>query len=106
MSYIKGLLEIVLAKPPRYCFVISKLEIIYQQELMKAFITYTPVGCFRPFKNFASDLNDNLICRKFKPEHAKIIIGLDVFEQTLDLKNKKQVLIYLNYVKSCQELLV
>lgn len=64
-------------------------------------VHYTPVGCYGPFKNFASELNDEIICRKFKPDHARMIIGIDMLEKALDFKSKEQTQAYLAFVKSC-----
>lgn len=101
----KGFFEVSHAQTPRYCFVIEKLEITYQQLLMRTKIHYTPVGCYRPFKKLVSELNDEIICRKFKPDHARIIIGIDTLEKNLDFNNQEQVQVYLNYVQSSSDLL-
>jgi len=54
--YIKEFLEIATAQTPRYHFVIEKFELANQDTSIKTRINYTPVGCYRPFKNFASQL--------------------------------------------------
>lgn len=100
-AYLKGFLEIVNTQTPRYCFVIEKIDIVYQNTIMKTKIDYTPVGCYRPFRNFASELNDEIICRKFKPDHARIIISIDTLEKTLNLENTDHLQLYLNFVKTC-----
>ena len=100
-DYIKGLWELSHIQTPRYCFVVEKFDITYQGVLMKTKVNYTPVGCYRPFKNFASELNDEIICRKFKPDHARMIIGIDTLEKTLDFNCSEQVQKYLDYVKAC-----
>lgn len=100
-DYCKGFLEIVSIQTPRYCFVVEKFDITYQSVSMRTKVNYTPVGCYRPFKNFASELNDEIICRKFKPDHARMIIGIDTLEKTLDFNNKEQTQVYLAFVTSC-----
>ena len=99
--YIKGFLEITAAQTPRYHFVIEKFELTHQDTSIKTKINYTPVGCYRPFKNFASQLNDELVCRKFKPDHARMIIGIDTLEKTLDFNSKEQTKTYMEYVTAC-----
>lgn len=99
--YIKGFLEIATTHTPRYHFVIEKFELTHQDTAIKTRINYTPVGCYRPFKNFASQLNDELVCKKFKPEHARMIIGIDTLEKTLDFNNKEQTKLYMEYVTGC-----
>jgi hypothetical protein len=42
-----------------------------------------------------------MVCRKFKPDHARMIIGLDTLEKTLDLTSKEQMKIYMEYVAAC-----
>lgn len=66
-------------------------------------VHYTPVGCYRPFKNFISELNDKFVCRKFKPEHAKMIIGIDALENNLNFTREEQAKIYLSFVQSCMK---
>ena len=99
--YIKGFLEIATAQTPRYHFVIEKFELTHQDTSIKTRINYTPVGCYRPFKNFTSQPNDALVYRKFKPDHARMIIGIDILEKTLDFNNKEQTKIYMEYVTAC-----
>ena len=101
LDYIKGFLEIASIQTPRYCFVVEKFDITYQSVSMKTKVNYTPVGCYRPLKNLASELNDEMICRKFKPDHARMIIGIDTLEKTLDFNCKEQTQVYLTFVKSC-----
>ncbi len=100
-NYVQGFLEIASSQTPRYHFVIEKFEIAYQGISIKTKINYTPVGCYRPFKNIAADLNDELVCRKFKPDHACMIIGIDTLEKTLDFNCKEQTKLYMEYVASC-----
>jgi hypothetical protein len=102
-NYVQGFLEIAGKQTPRYHFVIEKFDIIHQDVSIKTKINYTPVGCYRPFKNLAADLNDELVCRKFKPEHARMIIGLDTLEKTLDFTRKEQTKIYMKYVAACMQ---
>ena len=99
--YIKGFLEIATTQTPRYHFVIEKFELTHQDTSIKTRINYTPVGCYRPFKNFVSQLNDELVCKKFKPDHARMIIGIDTLEKILDFNNKEQTKIYMEYVAAC-----
>ena len=98
---VKGFLEIASIQTPRYCFVVEKFDITYQNLAMKTKVNYTPVGFYRPFKNLASELNDETICRKFKPDHARMIIGIDTLEKTLDFNNQAQTEVYLNFIKAC-----
>src|ERR1700722_17887032 len=100
-DYVKGFLEVSRIQTPRYSFVVEKFDITYQGVSIKTKINYTPVGCYRPFKNLASELNDELICRKFKPDHARMIIGIDILEKTLDFNCKEQTKIYMEYVTAC-----
>ena len=100
-NYVQGFLEVASKQTPRYHFVIEKFDLVYQDVFIKTKINYTPVGCYRPFKNFASDLNDELVCRKFKPDHARMIIGIDTLEKTLDFNCKEQTKVYMEYVASC-----
>ena len=72
---------------------------------MKAEITYTPVGCHRPFINYASDLNNSGIFKKFKPDHFRIIIGIHTLECCLDLNKEEHIAIYLNFIESCVKLI-
>jgi hypothetical protein len=102
-NHARGFLEIASIQTPRYSFVIEKLDILYQGTALKTKVHYTPVGCYRPFKNFVSELNDKLVCRKFKPEHARMIIGIDTLENTLDFTKEEQTKTYLTFVKSCIE---
>lgn len=102
LDYFKGLIEILVSDTPRYCFTIQKLDITYQNGLMRSRADYTPVGCYRQFKNFISELDDETVCRKFKPIHARMIIGIDVLEKNLDFNNKDQVLLYLKYIQECK----
>ena len=101
-DYIQGFLEVARIQTPRYSFVVEKFDITYQGVSIKTKINYTPVGCYRPFKNVASELNDEIICRKFKPDHARMIIGIDTLEQTLDFNCKEQTKIYLAFVTACE----
>lgn len=101
--YTQGFLEIALAQTPRYHFVIEKFKIAYQGAAIKTKINYTPVGCYRPYKNLASELNDELVCRKFKPDHARMIIGVDTLERALDFNCKEQTKIYMEYVTACMQ---
>ena len=101
--YIQGFFEIAVAKTPRYHFVIEKFEITYQSTTIKTRVHYTPIGCYRPFKNFPSEINDELVCRKFKPDHARMIIGIDTLEKNLDFKCKKQTKIYMTFVTACMQ---
>lgn len=100
-DYIKGFVEIANIQTERYRFIIQSLDLAYQGEAIKTQVRYIPIGCYRIFKNFISELNDETVCRKFKPDHARIIISIDTLEKTLDFKNEKQVQIYLNHIKSC-----
>ena len=100
-DYIQGFLEVSRIQTPRYSFVIEKFDITYQGVSIKTKINYTQVGCYRPFNNFASELNDEIVCRKFKPDHARMIIGIDTLEKTLDFNSKEQTKIYLDFVASC-----
>lgn len=100
-DHVKGFFEISNIQTPRYDFVIEKLDVVYQGTLIKAKVHYTPLGCYRPFKNFVSELNDKFVCRKFKPDHARIIIGIDTLEHILDFTNAEQTESYLRFVKSC-----
>ena len=104
-NYIKGFLELRRIKTPRYSFLIDSLDIIYHQDVPKTKINYLPVGCHRPFRNFATELNEELVCRKFKPHHARVIIAISTLEQTLNFQDKEQLLIYLDYVKTCIDLI-
>lgn len=101
IDYIKGFLEILNIQSPRYCFVIEKLDTIYHNFSLKTKICYVPLGCYRPYINYASELTNEIICRKFKPAHAKMIIGISVLEESLDFTKEDQTKIYLNYVKNC-----
>ncbi len=98
---VRGFLEITSIQTPRYSFVIEKLDLVYQCTFLKTRVHYTPVGCYRPLKNFVYELNDKLVCRKFKPEHARMIIGIHTLEDTLDFTKEEQSKIYLDYVKLC-----
>lgn len=101
--YTQGFFEIASAQTPRYHFIIENLEISHQSAVIKTKINYTPVGCYRPFKNIASELNDELVCRKFKPAHARMIIGIDTLEKTLDFNCKEQTKIYMKYITACTQ---
>lgn len=101
-DYIQGFLEVASIQTPRYSFVVEKFDITYQGVSIKTKINYTPVGCYRPFKNLASELNDEIVCRKFKPDHARMIIGIDTLESTLDFNCKEQTKIYLEFVTACE----
>lgn len=90
---------------PRYAFIIQKIDISYANHSMMAEIVYTPLGCYRPLKKMVSELNNRLVCRKFKPEHARIILGIHTLEKCLDLKNKEHVGIYIDFIRSCIELI-
>ena len=98
-------MQIANVQTERYFFIIKKLNLSYHNEVMRASISYIPLGCYRIFKNFVYELNDETVCRKFKPDHARIIISIDTLEKTLDFKNEQQVQIYLNHIKSCALLL-
>lgn len=100
-DYIRGFLEVANIQTPRYAFVVEKFDITYQGVSIKMKINYTPVGCYRLFKNYASELNDEIICRKFKPDHARMIIGIDTLENTLDFNCKEQTKAYLEFVTAC-----
>ncbi len=101
-DYIQGFLEVSRIQTPRYSFVVEKFDITYQGVSIKTKINYTPVGCYRPFKNFASELNDEIVSRKFKPDHARMIIGIDTLERTLDFNCKEQTKTYLEFVTTCE----
>lgn len=101
--YTQGFLEIAGTQTPRYHFVIERFEIAHRGATIKTKVNYTPVGCYRPFKNLASELNDELVCRKFKPSHARMIIGVDLLEKTLDFNCKEQTKIYMEYVTACMQ---
>ena len=94
-------MEVATIQTPRYHFVIEKFELTHQDASIKTKVNYTPVGCYRSFKNFAHQLNDELVCRKFKPDHARMIIGIDTLEKTLDFSSKDQTKIYMEYVAEC-----
>lgn len=66
-------------------------------------VTYTPLGCYRPVTQMISELTGTFVCRKFKPEHANIIIGIHTLEQCLDLTNKAQATIYIDFINSCTQ---
>ena len=100
-DYAQGFLEVSRIQTPRYSFVVEKFDITYQGVSIKTKINYTPVGCYRPFKNWASELNDEIVCRKFKPDHARMIIGIDTLERTLDFNCKEQTKTYLEFVTAC-----
>ncbi len=100
-DYIQGFLEVSRIQTPRYSFVVENFDITYQGVSIKTKINYTPIGCYRPFKNFASELNDEIVCRKFKPDHARMIIGIDTLEKTLDFNCKEQTKAYLEFVTAC-----
>lgn len=102
-NYVKGFIEVNNYEVVRYSFIIEKLEITYREEILKTLVHYTPIGCYRVFKNYVSELNDKIVCRKFKPEHARMIIGIHTLESTLDFLNKKQTESYLSFVKSCNQ---
>ena len=104
-DYIRGAIEVLFSEPPRYSFIIQKLDVAYSCHSMMTEITYTPLGCYRPLKKVVSDLNNSLVCRKFKPDHARIILGIHTLEKCLDLKNKEHVNIYLKFVGSCIDLI-
>lgn len=86
-DYIQGFLEMSRIQTPRYSFIVEKFDVTYQGASIKTKINYTPVGCYRPFKNLASELNDEIVCRQFKPDHARMIIAIDTLERTLDFKH-------------------
>ena len=101
-DYVQGFLEISSIQTPRYCFVVVQFDVIYQNaSTIKTKIHYIPLGCHRPFKNFASELNDETVCRKFKPDHARMIIGIDTLEKILDFNCQEQTKAYIDYVASC-----
>lgn len=101
-DYIHGFLEVASIQTPRYSFVVDKFDITYQGVSIKTKVNYIPVGCYRPLKNLASELNDEIVCRKFKPDHARMIIGIDTLEKTLDFNCKEQTKIYLEFVTACE----
>ena len=100
-NYVQGFLEIASKQTPRYHFVIENFDLVYQAAAIKTKVNYTPVGCYRPFKNLAGDLNDEMVCRKFKPDHARMIVGIDTLEKTLDFNCKEQTKIYMEFVTAC-----
>lgn len=102
-DYIKGFIETINIETPRYCFVIENLELIYHNSVIKTKVNYTPLGCYRPLKNFTDELNNELICRKFKPDHARMIIAINTLESTLNFKSEDQVKIYIAFVNSCMQ---
>jgi len=104
-EYIRGALEVLYTESPRYSFIIQKIDVSYSSHSMMTEITYTPLGCYRPLKKIVSDLNSSLVCRKFKPDHARIILGIHTLEKCLDLTNKEHANIYLNFVGSCIDLI-
>ena len=100
-DYIQGFLEVSRIQTPRYSFVVEKFDITYQGVSIKTKINYNPVGCYRPLNNSASELNDEIVCRKFKPDHARMILGIDTLEKTLDFNCKEQTKIYMEFVTAC-----
>lgn len=100
-DYIKGFIELLFIETPRYSFIIQDIEILYPNNLMAAKIIYTPLGCYRPLKKYASELNIKNVCTTFKPEHARIIIGIHTLECCLDLTQKDCAVIYLNFINTC-----
>jgi hypothetical protein len=100
-NYTRGFLSILQTDLPRYSFLIKQIDIVYFKNELKAEVIYMPIGAFRPFKNYISDLNNPTVLDKFKPDHARIIIGISTLESCLDLSNNEQNKIYLNFIKSC-----
>src|SRR3546814_401119 len=87
-DYIRGLINILYIESPRYSLIIQQIEICYPNNLMKSKITYTPLGCYRPQKKLVSELNNEEVCIKFKPQHARMIVGINTLECSLNLLNK------------------
>lgn len=101
LDYIRGFMEIVSTHTPRYSYVLKNIDIIYPNYTMTAQATYIPVGCHRQFVDKISHLNTEDVCYQFKPEHARIIVGINTLEYCLDLKIKEHAEIYLDFVKLC-----
>lgn len=104
-DYIRGFLDIVASETPRYTFIIQKITICYPNNAMKTEITYTPVGCYRPFVKYVCDLNNHEVFKKFKPDHSRIIIGIHTLECCLDLNKEEHITIYLEFIESCVRLI-
>ena len=102
-DYIHGFLELATIQTPRYHFVVETFRLSYQSNSIKTKVNYTPIGCYRPLLNYADELNIEIICRKFKPDHARMIIGINTLEKTLDFNCKEQTKTYLKFVAACTE---
>lgn len=100
-DYIRGFINIFFIETPRYSFIIQDIEIAYPNNLMAASITYAPLGCYRPLKKYANELNLKDVTVRFKPEHARIIVGIHTLESCLDLSQKEHAAIYLSFIESC-----
>lgn len=105
LDYIKGFIDIVNTETPRYSFIIKKIDIIYPNGQMLSQATYLPVGCHREYIGRISELNTKNVCYKFKPEHARIIVGINTLEHCLDLTQKDHAEIYLNFISTCSSTL-
>ena len=105
LDYIKGFIDIVNIETPRYSFFIKKIDITYPNGQMLSQATYLPVGCHREYTGKISELNTKNVCYKFKPEHARIIVGISTLEHCLDLTQKDHAQIYLSFIETCSSIL-
>lgn len=101
LDYIKGFIEILSVETPRYSFVIHKIDLLYFNGLMRAELTYTPLGCYRPVKEKISSLSLSFVMTKFKPSHARILVGIDTLERCLNLTQRDHLAVYLDFVSGC-----
>ena len=105
MEKAQGYIDIITSKSTNYSFVLDSLTVVINQNTgrYQAQAKYTSLSCYRPTESLVADLNDEYVCKDFKPMHARIIIGLDTLEKTLDFTLKDQVNIYLLFLKKCKD---
>lgn len=99
--FCKGLLEVYFVETPRYSFVIQNIHIMHLDGLLRAELTFTPLGCYRPIKKKISELSQNFMASKFKPHHTSILLGIDTLERCLNLRTKEHCVVYLEYISTC-----
>lgn len=105
LENVQGYIDLAASKSTNYSLILDDLIANIDKESGKyqAKAKYTGLNCYRPTTDLISNLNDQHVCKDFKPEHARIIIGLDTLEKSLDFANKDQVKIYLSFFSECME---
>lgn len=101
VDFLKGFIQVSTSRTERYNYVIKDIKLVIDEHY-RVIVIYSPLVSYRPQEDYISTLNNSYVCRDFKPDHARIIIGISTLETNLNFSEKNQVKLYLDFVNRCK----